>query len=95
MTGVRKRIGDIGGEDPAARLRRAVASAAGDEDPPDDAQIAMVLHALADQTALMQALRFDVDAEALGSLSAEASSVGRWLHAYGDLMRERLDVDRI
>ncbi len=43
-------------------------------------QVAMVLHALADHTALLAALEHDRS----GTHWPDATSVGRWLHAVGD-----------
>ncbi len=77
-----ERTWTIGGDDPADRLIAAVRREAwrGGQ-PPSPDQIAMVLHALADHTSLMQAL--DWSREPGGDWPA-ATSVGRWLHAYGD-----------
>lgn len=47
------------------------------EPEPTPGQVAMVLHALADYTALQQALRW-------GSAEDPAQSVGRWLHDLAD-----------
>lgn len=44
-------------------------------------QVAVVLHALADHTAIMEALRHRPDPD---SPWPQATSVGRWLHDVGD-----------
>lgn len=49
--------------------------------PPSRLQIAAVLHALADHTAIMEALKHRPPADGLWP---EATSVGRWLHDLGD-----------
>lgn len=48
---------------------------------PNAVQVAMVLHALADHTAIMEALKHRPDPT---SPWQEATSVGRWLHDVGD-----------
>jgi hypothetical protein len=48
---------------------------------PTHMQVAMVLHALADHTAIMSALKHRPDPT---SPWPEATSVGRWLHDVGD-----------
>lgn len=52
---------------------------------PSVAQIGVVLRALADHTSLTQAVRCRPDPD----FEPEATSVGRWLHAYADACRER------
>lgn len=61
------------------RLMRQVAQASRTipGETPTLRQVAMVLHALADHTALQAALRYRDD-------DGPATSVGRWLHAVGD-----------
>lgn len=79
----RRDLGKLGGMDPAERLQRQIASERRlfpDEQAPTLAQVAMVLHALADHTLLMRALTFDPD----DGPWPQATSVGRFLHAYGD-----------
>jgi len=44
-------------------------------------EVGVVLHALADHTALMAALAYDPD---VTSSWPEAHSLGRWMHAVGD-----------
>lgn len=48
---------------------------------PTFGQVAMVLHALADHTAIMSALKYRPDPT---SPWPEANSIGRWLHDVGD-----------
>lgn len=50
-------------------------------DVPSEEQVAMVFHALADHTAIMEALKHRPDPT---SPWPEATSVGRWLHDVGD-----------
>jgi hypothetical protein len=52
-----------------------------DGPPPTRMQVAMVLHALADHTAIMSALQHRPDPT---SPWPEATSIGRWLHDVGD-----------
>ena len=52
-----------------------------DEPIPTKRQVAMVLHALADHTAIMAALKHRPDPT---SPWPEATSVGRWLHDLGN-----------
>lgn len=49
-------------------------------DPPSASQVAMVLHALADHTAIMTALQYRRE----DGPWPEATSIGRWLHDVGD-----------
>ena len=49
-------------------------------------QVAVVLHALADHTALQAALAYRRD---IASPWPEATSLGRWLHEVGDQLEER------
>jgi hypothetical protein len=74
-------LGSIGGNDPVERLMRQVINASWSgnppERPPSPQQVAYVLHALADHTALTGAITYT------GS-DNYAVNVGRWLHAYGD-----------
>jgi hypothetical protein len=72
----------IGGMDAAERLRTQVAAQARrfpGVPLPTDQQLAVVLHALADHTALVAALNFD-----RSGAWPDATSVGRFLHAWGD-----------
>lgn len=50
---------------------------------PTATQVAMVLHALADHTAIMEALKHRPDNT---SPWPEATSIGRWFHDLGDEM---------
>lgn len=79
------------GEDAHERLMRSIK----DEerrvegtDIPSQRQVAMVLHALADHTAIMAALEYRPDPT---SPWPEATSIGRWLHDVGHVL-EDLDV---
>jgi len=74
----------IGGVDPVERLMRQVRSYTPTSDqPPTRGQVAAVLHALADHTSLVQAVTWSVPVD---GREPAATSVGRWLHAYGDLL---------
>ncbi len=79
-------LGQIGGQDPVERLILAVINSSWKgsppQGPPTPQQIAYVLHALADHTSLIQAVTFDA--------GDPATSIGRWLHAYGDTIEDRL-----
>ncbi len=80
----RETLGTIGGVDAVHRLERAVKAEARmwpDQEPPNRAQIAMVLHALADHTAIQHAQTFSLDEDSPWPAS---TSIGRFLHAYGD-----------
>lgn len=82
------RLADIGGVDAVARLQRQICAEARmfpDDGPPSAAQVAMVLHALADHASLQLALQF---ARPDDGHWPEATSVGRFLHAYGDRFDE-------
>lgn len=77
------RLGFIGGDDPMDRLMRQVIHYCGpDVFIPDTEQVAAVLHALADHTTLLQAVRYSGTDEV-------ALNVGRFLHAYGDTLQGR------
>lgn len=80
----------IGAIDARVRLRQQVDNEArswnADVPAPSDDQIAMVLHALADHTAIMQALVYRPPEDGMWP---GASSVGRWLQDYGDYMSRR------
>lgn len=54
-----------------------------DGEPPTAMQVAMVLHALADHTAIMEMLKHRPDPT---SPWPKATSVGRWFHDVGDAM---------
>ena len=51
---------------------------------PSHRQVAMVLHALADHTAIMSALQHRRDETDETNPWPEATSIGRWLHDVGD-----------
>ncbi len=78
------RLTSIGGVDAVERLREQIRLQGRTRpgDMPSNRQIAMVLHALADHTSIMQALNFDP--EPGRTRWPSATSVGRFLHAYGD-----------
>lgn len=87
------RLRNIGGVDAVVRLRGSIDHAGrryAGVPVPTDAQVAMVLHALADHTAIQLALHFDRDWVAGQDSSPwpEATSVGRFLHALGDRFDE-------
>ncbi|NHW45921.1 hypothetical protein HAV21_03285 [Paenarthrobacter sp. MSM-2-10-13] len=52
---------------------------------PTDYQVGLVLKALADHTAIMQALKYRPDPT---SPWVDATSIGRWLHDTGDVLLE-------
>jgi len=52
---------------------------------PNRQQVAMVLHALADHTAIMEMLKHRPDPT---SPWQEATSVGRWMHDVGDTLED-------
>lgn len=53
--------------------------------PPTDYQVGLVLKALADHTAITQALDYRTDPT---SPWVEATSIGRWFHDTGDVLLE-------
>lgn len=81
-----RRMQPIGGDHPMDRIMRQVVQYAGlNVDIPSVEQVAVVLHALADYTTWQQGVRFS------GS-DDTACNVGRFLHAYGDLLEGRYDL---
>lgn len=80
----------IGAVDARTRLVRAVHHEARtySEGPPTQRQIAMVLHALADHTSIMVALDFDPPEDGHWP---QATSVGRFLHHYGDYISDHAE----
>lgn len=52
---------------------------------PSPHQVAIVLHALADHSAIMEMLQYNVDFK---SPWPQATSIGRWFHALGHEMEE-------
>lgn len=52
-------------------------------EPPTEDQVALVLHALADFTAINSALSYSPDPTEPGPHEGRAISMGRWLHAVG------------
>lgn len=77
----------VAGQPAADRLMRQLDNRITGEPKPTHKQVAMVLHALADHTAIMQALRHRPDPT---SPWPEANSVGRWLHDVGDDLEDLL-----
>jgi hypothetical protein len=57
--------------------------------PLDPADVATVLHVLADHTAIMAALRWRRDEQPESPWQPDATSIGRWLHDVADQL-ERL-----
>lgn len=85
----------VAGELAAKRLMKALDNRRFDGHPkPDAKQVAMVMHALADHTAIMEMTRYD-RLEHNGSNAGKESeywptetSIGRWFHAVGDDLEE-------
>ena len=74
----------IGGQDPVERLLLQIhQNLPPGHHPPSRGQVAAVLHALADHTGLVQAVTWSPPDDGYEPV---ATSVGRWLHAYGDVM---------
>jgi hypothetical protein len=76
----------VAGEPAAERLTKYIAIQKGYNrvegvDLPTDNQVALVLHALADHTAIMEMLKHRPDPS---SPWQEATSVGRWFHDVAD-----------
>lgn len=78
----------VAGELAADRLMRSLDYRLSPDGTPELSreQVAVVLHALADHSALMAALGYARDES---SPWPEALSVGRWLHAVGDDLTDR------
>jgi hypothetical protein len=70
-----------GTESAADRIMRQLDSRLTGEPKPTRKQVAMVLHAMADHTAIMQALDYRPD---FTSPWPQATSVGRWYHDVAD-----------
>lgn len=76
----------VAGEPAGKRLMKALDNRRFDgAAKPNANQVAMVLHALADHTAIMEALKYRPD---LTSPWPEATSIGRWMHDTGDQIEE-------
>lgn len=78
----------IAGDDPRLRLLTAMREEAvryPGVPLPSSAQTAILLHALADHTMMVDAVLFDPDP----THAPEATSVGRWMHALGDEFDKR------
>ncbi len=73
----------VAGQPAAIRLSQQISQYARlkDTPPPNADQIWMVMHALADHTAIMEALKHRPDPT---SPWPEATSIGRWLQDVGD-----------
>jgi hypothetical protein len=83
----------VGNEMAALRLMRQISHETRRiaEPMPSPGQVAMVLHALADHTAIMSALQHRPDPT---SPWPEATSVGRWLHDVGDDLEDSTDAPK-
>lgn len=80
----------VANQDATTRLMNQVRQQArrlDNQTPPTAYQVSMVLHALADHTAIMEMLKHRPDET---SPWPEATSVGRWFHDVGDEMEEVL-----
>lgn len=77
------RAGKVADQEAADRLMRQISyeQRRGGETLPSKRQVAMVLHALADHTAIMVALQHRPDPT---SPWPKATSIGRWLHDVGN-----------
>jgi hypothetical protein len=77
---------DVAGEHAGDRLMKQVRYYSRNAIPdgveaPTEKQVAVVLHALADHTAIMEALKHRVDPD---SPWPQANSIGRWFHDVAD-----------
>jgi hypothetical protein len=83
----------IGGVDAADRLMGQIQHQrwrTPDTPPPNEAQVAMVLHALADHTALEAARVYDRTRDGKeDDLWPTSLSIGRWLHDLGDYIEHK------
>jgi hypothetical protein len=73
-------------ENAADRIMRSLDNRITGEPKPSRKQVGMVLHALADHTAIMSALKHRHDPT---SPWPEATSMGRWFHDVGDMLEDR------
>lgn len=71
------------GEPASQRLMRSIDTRRFNESAPTPNQVAMVLHALADHTAILEMLKHRPD-ETTPLQPPEATCVGRWFHDVGD-----------
>lgn len=85
-----------GKENASARIMRSLDNRLHDEPKPTPAQVAMVLHALADHTAIMDMVKFD-RLEHNGENKGKESkywpteiSIGRWFHAVANDLEDTL-----
>lgn len=76
---------EVAGESASERIMRSLDNRRTGEPKPTKKQVAMVLHALADHTAIMEMLKHRPDET---SPWKEATSVGRWFHDVGDELEE-------
>ena len=83
----------VADDDAVSRLMRQIdyrcanMSGPGPIDPPTRLQVAAVLHALADHTAILEMLKHRPDPR---SPWPEATSIGRWFHDVGDELEYKL-----
>jgi len=75
-----------GSESAGDRIMRSLDNRITREPKPTRKQVAMVLHALADHTAIMSALEHRPDPT---SPWPQATSMGRWFHDVGDDLEDR------
>ena len=73
----------VAGEPAHLRLMRSIDTRRFNEGCPTPNQVAMVLHALADHTAILEMLKHRPD-ETTPLQPPEATSVGRWFHDVAD-----------
>lgn len=87
----------VAGENASDRVMRSLDDRRFDGHPkPDRKQVAMVLHALADHTAIMQMVQFDrmgkspqgEDPKNEAKYWPTETSIGRWFHAVGNDLEE-------
>lgn len=93
MSGVKIPLQSGGEESAANRIMKQLDNRLTGEPKPTRKQVAMVLHALADHTAIMHMVDFDRrDRFHPGQeekLWPTETSIGRWFHAVGDDLEER------
>lgn len=87
----------VGNESAADRLLRSLDNRRDGTPKPTPAQVAMVMRALADHTAIMQMVRYDrMGKEQQGEKSNEETkwwptetSIGRWFHGVADQLEDK------
>ena len=84
----------VAGEPAADRLMKALDNRITGEPKPTRKQVAMVLHALADHTAIMQMVNYDMrdlypNQDRKTEYWPTETSIGRWFHAVGSELEER------